>query len=80
MQWFTMVDKNGGAEPGRLLHLYSQADAKLSEQLVALSRSAGSRERGVFDSAWEQCLKARSLRTGIQGQIYESLGNHRVGG
>jgi hypothetical protein len=65
------------AERARLLHLYSEATAKLSHEVEALASTAGEVSGHSFDRAWERCEELRALCAQIQEQIYEHLREHR---
>jgi len=63
-------------ERARLLRLYAQATADLSDLVRKLSESVAL-ERQEFDRAWEQCESSRHLCTQLQDQIYQHLREHR---
>jgi hypothetical protein len=63
-------------ERARLLRLYAQATAELSDLVRTVSEYAMA-ERDEFDRAWERCENARHLCTQLQDQIYDHLREHR---
>ena len=65
------------SERARLVRLYSDATAKLSEELEALAVAVGKLQGESFDRAWEKCEETRAMCTRIQEQIYEHLREHR---
>jgi hypothetical protein len=74
---FEMLTGMRCTERGRLLLLYSEATARLSDKVTSLAEASSSCERAVFDRAWEECEEARHLCTQIQEQIYDHFREHR---
>jgi hypothetical protein len=64
-------------EQKRLLDLYSEATAKLSDLSIILARTALSYEREAFERAWERCEDARALCAGIRKEMYHHIELHR---
>ena len=65
------------AEQKRLLDLYSEATAKLSDLVIILAGTALSYERDAFERAWERCEDARAICTGIRGEMYRHIEIHQ---
>jgi len=71
------VQKMRCVEQRRLLRLYSEATAKLSDLSIILAGTALSHERDAFQSAWERCEDALALCAGIHREMYLHMENHR---
>jgi hypothetical protein len=64
-------------EQKRLLTLYSEATAKLSDLAIILAGTALSYERDAFERAWEHCEDAGALCARIRKEMYLHIELHR---